>query len=114
MYHRTSGDAHGDFARLIARVHSQRSMLASALGMAMGRLGPIVFAMCIICIDQYEIHTLWLQCAIVLEVLSHWLYTSASLAAASAEGYVDHKPLKYAHQTSELLGPAATPAILRE
>jgi hypothetical protein len=89
-------------------------MLASALGMAMGRLGPIVFSMCIICIDQYKMHTLWLQCGIVLEVLSHWLFTSASLAAASAEGYVDHKPIKYDHQNSELLGPKATPWILRE
>eukprot|EP00037_Helgoeca_nana_P001797 m.29601 g.29601 ORF g.29601 m.29601 type:complete len:304 (+) comp12126_c0_seq1:28-939(+) len=113
----TSGGG-GDFSNFIRRVHSERSMLSSALGMALGRLGPVVFSMCIICIDQYETHTFLLQLAIILDVLSHWLYTNATLGAASEQGYVDHKPLKqsspYGADVDDRFGPKGTPWALRQ
>lgn len=64
-------------------------------------------------------HTLILQLAIILEVLSHWLYTNATLAAASEHGFVDHKPLKRAsafdaEEVDARLGPKGTPWLLKE
>ena len=65
-----------------------------------------------------QVHTLILQLAIMLEVLSHWLYTNATLAAASKQGYVDHKPLlrmvaDEGVDTDPRFGVSGTPWILK-